>query len=72
MFIAAAISMGWQLAIAVLVPIVGGYELDQHLHTSPTWEITGFVVAGLGFFGVLRRQLRDLGDLTNTSKRSQK
>jgi uncharacterized membrane protein YjfL (UPF0719 family) len=62
-FIAAALSMGWQLAVVVVVPIVGGYELDQHLHTSSAWEIVGFVVALLGFFVVVRQQLSDLNEM---------
>jgi uncharacterized membrane protein YjfL (UPF0719 family) len=62
-FMAAALSMGWQLAIVVVVPIVGGYELDQHLHQSATWEIVGFIVAALGFFGVVRRQLDDFNEM---------
>jgi F0F1-type ATP synthase assembly protein I len=69
MFVAAALSMGWQLAVVVIVPIVGGFELDQHFHTSPVWEIIGFVVAALGFVVVVRRQLTDLNDLSNLSKR---
>jgi hypothetical protein len=56
-FLATAVSMGWQLAVAVVVPIVGGYELDQHLHKSAVWEVAGFIVAGLGFYGVLKYQL---------------
>jgi hypothetical protein len=63
-FIATALTMGWQLAIAVVVPIVGGYELDQHLHHAVLWEVIGFIVAGLGFFGVLRYQLDALNVAT--------
>jgi F0F1-type ATP synthase assembly protein I len=61
-FIAAAVTMSWQLAIAVVVPIVAGYEIDQGYGTSPWWEITGFVVAALGFYGVVRYQLQQLND----------
>jgi hypothetical protein len=63
-FYAAALSMGWQLAIVVIVPIVGGYYLDQHFHVAAAWEIAGFVVALLGFFVVVRQQLNDLNEVT--------
>ena len=63
-FFAAALSMGWQLAIVVIVPIVGGYYLDQRLHESATWEIVGFIVALLGFFVIVRRQLVDFNEMT--------
>jgi F0F1-type ATP synthase assembly protein I len=71
MFVTSAFSMGWQLAVAVIVPIVGGFEIDQRYHTSPIWEIVGFVLAALGFVVVIRRQLTDLGDLGKSrSKKS--
>jgi uncharacterized membrane protein YjfL (UPF0719 family) len=63
-FFAAALSMGWQLAVVVVVPIVGGYYLDQHLDESATWEVVGFVVALLGFVVVVRRQLLDFNEMT--------
>lgn len=63
-FIAAALSMGWQLAIVVVIPIVGGYYLDQKLNLAATWEIVGFIVALLGFVVVVRRQLIDFNETT--------
>jgi F0F1-type ATP synthase assembly protein I len=47
-FFIAAANMSWQLAIVVLVPIVGGFKLDQKLDTSPWLVIIGFVVAMAG------------------------
>ncbi|HEV2402828.1 MAG TPA: AtpZ/AtpI family protein [Candidatus Saccharimonadales bacterium] len=62
LFFAAVFSMTWQLAIAVVVPIVCGYELDQHFHAGALWEIVGFIIAGIGFFAVLRRSLSDIAE----------
>ena len=53
----AATDMSWRLAIAVLVPIVGGYELDKHLRTTPALTIVGFIVAMAGLFFILKRTL---------------
>jgi F0F1-type ATP synthase assembly protein I len=72
LFIAAALSMSWQLAVVVVVPIVGGYELDLHLGSAPVWELIGFVVALLGFFGVVHRAVSDLNQLADPKKRGRK
>lgn len=44
-FVTMAMDMSWRLAVAVLVPIIGGYELDSHLGTTPLITLVGFVVA---------------------------
>lgn len=44
-FINMALDMSWKLAIVVLVPIVGGYYLDQALETTPVMTIVGFFLA---------------------------
>jgi F0F1-type ATP synthase assembly protein I len=54
-FISMALDMSWRLAVAVLVPMVGGYELDQKLNSTPAFTITGFVLAMAGFGLVLWR-----------------
>jgi hypothetical protein len=71
-FIAAALSMGWQLAVVVVVPIVAGYYLDQRLNVAAAWEIVGFVVALLGFVVVVRQQLNDFNDMTKQEGRKKK
>jgi len=47
-FITMAFDMTWRLAIVILVPVIGGYELDKKLHTNPVLLIIGFVVAMIG------------------------
>jgi len=46
--------MTWQLAIVFVIPIVGGYLLDKHFHTTPWLTLAGFGVAAVGVFSVLR------------------
>ena len=41
-FFVAVLNMSWQLALVVLVPIVGGYQLDKTLGTSPLLTLVGF------------------------------
>jgi pheromone shutdown protein TraB len=57
LFLVLLLNMTWQLAIVVLIPVVGGFELDQHYHATPLWIIIGGVVALLGVIAVLRNIL---------------
>jgi F0F1-type ATP synthase assembly protein I len=57
-FFAAAANMSWQLAIVVLVPIIGGFELDKKLGTLPALTIIGFFLAMAGMAAVVWRQMQ--------------
>lgn len=57
-FFGAAMNMSWQLAIVVLVPIIGGFELDKKLDTLPALTIVGFFLAMAGMAAVVWRQLQ--------------
>jgi len=59
-FMSAVIDMTWQLAFVVLIPVIGGYKLDEHFKTSPLWLIIGCVLALVGTFAVMRRILAQL------------
>lgn len=54
-FVGMALDMSWRLAIAVLVPIIGGFELDSHIGTTPLLTVVGFIIAMIGFGLVLWR-----------------
>lgn len=54
-FVAFALTLSWQLALVVLIPIVGGYELDQATSSSPLWTLVGFGLAATGFALILWR-----------------
>lgn len=57
-FFAAALTMSWQLAMIVLIPILGGFELDKKLRTQPFLTIVGFLLAFGGVGYVVKRQLQ--------------
>lgn len=59
-FLGAVVSMSWQLAVVVLVPVVGGFKLDERLDTLPALTILGFIVAMAGVFIVLKRMLQEI------------
>lgn len=65
-FLIAALDMSWRLAIAVLVPIIGGFEIDKHAGTSPALTIIGFVVAMAGMAGILKWTIRNADKRFNT------
>lgn len=44
-FFGATFTLGWRLAITVLIPLIAGIKLDQHFHTSPSYTLAGFMIA---------------------------
>lgn len=53
LFIVLAANMTWQLAVAVLLPLLGGYYLDQYFHSAPWLLAIGCLLAVLGVIGVM-------------------
>ena len=62
-FISATLTMSWQLAIVVLVPIIGGFELDKKLHMTPLLTIVGFIIAMIGMALVVWFQFQQVAPL---------
>lgn len=59
-FISLAAEMSWQLAVVVVVPIIGGYWLDGRYHHATPWlTFVGFGVAAIGVVGVMGRILAE-------------
>lgn len=52
-----AMNMTWQLAIVVLVPVIGGVELDRALDTN-AWTFVGLGVALVGSVMVMWRTVQ--------------
>jgi len=57
-FAAMALDMSWRLAVVVLLPIIGGFKLDEHFNTAPLLTIIGFLTAMAGMALVLWRTLQ--------------
>lgn len=57
-FFVMALNMSWQLAIVVLVPIIGGAELDKHLGTTYALTMVGLLVAIVASSIVVWRSLQ--------------
>lgn len=52
-----ALNMTWQLAVAVLVPVIGGAELDKAMRTS-VYVFVGLGIAVIGSIAVMWRTMR--------------
>lgn len=55
LFATSTLEMGWQLALAVLIPIFFGSWLDSRYHKYPMWTIIGLIVALLGSYAIVRK-----------------
>jgi len=51
-FVDASIGLGWRLALAVLVPIFIGVQIDKHYGTAPSYTVAA-VLLGLGLSVVI-------------------
>ncbi|HSW79488.1 MAG TPA: AtpZ/AtpI family protein [Candidatus Saccharimonadales bacterium] len=58
LFINMALTMAWQLALVVLVPIIIGVKIDKSAHTGSTFTYIGLGVAVLGSIAVMWRTLQ--------------
>jgi F0F1-type ATP synthase assembly protein I len=63
-FTGAVLDMSWRLAIVVLLPAIGGFELDKKLHTAPLLTIVGLILAVAGMVVVVWRQIRLVNQLS--------
>lgn len=57
-FLVAALNMSWQLAVVVLVPILGGVALGKKLGQPTAWTFAGLAVALLGSGVVMWRAMQ--------------
>lgn len=57
-FMVAVLNMSWQLAIVVLVPLIGGVQLDKKLGTSYVCTFVGLGVALVGSGMVMWRTMQ--------------
>ncbi len=68
-FFAATLNMSWQLALVVLVPIIGGVQLDKLIDSAPAFLFVGFVMAMVGTGLVVWKQLQQLSPASEVYKK---
>jgi len=57
-FFAMALTMSWQLAVVVLVPVIGGVQLDKAAGTKYVFTFVGLALALVGSGVVMWRALQ--------------
>ena len=67
-FMDAAMNMGWQLAGAVLIPVIIGVKLDDHFHTTPSYTLAALVLACAGAIAVVSSTIKRVSAETNDSE----
>jgi F0F1-type ATP synthase assembly protein I len=60
--VALTLSLSWQLAIVVLVPILGGHFLDSKMKTGAWFTLAGFLLAMILMVVVIRKMLGQLNE----------
>ena len=60
LFMNTLLTMGWQLAIVVLLFLFGGYRLDSHYHSQPKYMLLGLLLAVLCSGYIVRKAVTDL------------
>lgn len=58
LFFSMALNMSWQLAVVVLIPVIGGVWLDKAFNTSHLFTFIGLGVALLGCIAVMWRTMQ--------------
>lgn len=66
---AVALNMSWQLLVVLVLPLWGGYALDQHFNTSPILMCVGMVVAVAGSIVVVRQAMTQLNEIMQTNRK---
>ncbi len=59
-FISVSMSMGWQLAVTVIVPVIIGVKLDDHFHTTPSYTLAALVLATGGAIAVVASTIKQV------------
>lgn len=61
-FFTSALNMSWQLALTVVIPVVGGVKLDQRFDSAPSLTLAGFFLAAFAACVVVWNTVRDLNN----------
>ncbi len=63
-FLSAAFGLSWQLALIVLIPVLGGHFIDDASHKTPLFTVIGLVIAVIGVVMVLKQTLKQVGGVS--------
>lgn len=70
--VGSVVSMGWQLAVVVLLPLIGGNIIDKKAGTLPWFTLIGLFIAMAGMIIVVSRALKDVNSYVATISKDSK
>jgi F0F1-type ATP synthase assembly protein I len=56
-FVVSSISMGWQLAGVVIIPVIVGVKLDERFNSRPSYTLAALVIAVCGAIMVIKNTI---------------
>lgn len=59
-FVSAAMNMGWQLALTVIVPVYIGVKIDEHYNSTPSYTLAALIIACGGVIGVVMTTIKQI------------
>lgn len=59
-FVSAAMNMGWQLALTVIISVIVGVKIDEHFNSSPSYTLAALVIACGGVIAVIRTTIKQV------------
>lgn len=68
LFVTSALDMGWQLAVAVLLPVLAGSFIDQRFGSSPIWTLLGLLIAVICSVAIVRKTIKNVNIKQSTVK----
>jgi F0F1-type ATP synthase assembly protein I len=63
-FISTVMNMGWRLAVTFLVPVIFGAWLDRRFDSSPSYTLTGMIIAVIGSVMVVSNTVKEVNEET--------
>ena len=59
-FLTAAMSMGWQLACMVIIPVVIGVKLDERFGSTPSYTLAALMLAAGGVVAIVWNTIKQV------------
>lgn len=68
MYASAVVSLGWQLALAVLVPVIIGNWLDNRYKTGSSYTLAALILSACGAIYIVNKTVKEVNQRTNNLK----
>lgn len=71
-FVSSAMSMGWQMAGMVLIPVFIGVQVDKRLDSTPSYTLAALVIAIGGAVAIVNKTIKSVRKDQNITKSEEK